>query len=477
MITLAIETSCDETAVCILETRQTTNDEPTATGKPNHPQPTLEYRILANLIHSQIALHRQYGGVFPIMAKREHAKNLIPLIEAALAQAHIQLIKIPPADAREKVNEIGKIDKIKKILQEKESDLLKHLLVSSLVEKNPAGSIDRIAVTRGPGLEPALWVGVNAARSLGILWDIPVVGVNHMEGHVVGSLLPSSEVWDSIAGSATVSTGLASDFKKLISITCPALALLISGGHTELVLVKDGGDKKNHTHNTDYEYEIVGRTKDDAVGEAFDKVARLLGLPYPGGPEINKLASAERRAVRNEKWKAEQEKNNEIILPRPMIHSPDLDFSFSGLKTAVLYMTRELRKKNVGAGSGADNGDGAEKSSVTGELTAQQKSRIAREFEDAVTDVLIAKTEKAIEQYGVVSLIVGGGVIANSHIAQALTGLAKQHDIPIYMPPAGVSGDNALMIALAGALSTASEEAFDATSDILQADGNLSFGV
>ncbi len=427
------------------------------------------------------------------MAKREHAKNLIPLIEAALTQANIQpklqpKIKSSPADNTDGVNDINavkKINQIKKILQEKESDLLEHLLASPLVKKDQIAkaasgncrTIDRIAVTRGPGLEPALWVGVNAARALGILWDIPVVGVNHMEGHIVGSLLPSSEVWDSIAGSATVSTTSASDFKKLISITCPALALLISGGHTELVLVKDGSDKKNHTHNTDYEYEIVGRTKDDAVGEAFDKVARLLGLPYPGGPEISKLASAERRAVRNEKWKAEQEKNNEIILPRPMIHSPDLDFSFSGLKTAVLYLTRELRKKNGGAGSGADNGDGAEKSSVTGELTAQQKSRIAREFEDAVTDVLIAKTEKAIEHYGIVTLIVGGGVIANSHIAQALTGLAKQHDIPIYMPPLGVSGDNALMIALAGALSGASEKAFDATSDILQADGNLSFGV
>jgi N6-L-threonylcarbamoyladenine synthase len=445
MITLAIETSCDETAICILETKAIAASE------------NLEYRILANLIHSQVALHRQYGGVFPIMAKREHAKNLIPLLEVALAQAKIKLSPANSATTAEKITEI------KKILQEKESDLLEHLLASPLVDKKPASTIDRIAVTRGPGLEPALWVGVNAARALGILWDIPVVGVNHMEGHVVGSLLGSSEVWNGIDGSP-------SDFKKFLSIAYPALALLISGGHTELVLVKyvgghDGSDKNK------YIYEIIGRTKDDAIGEAFDKVARLLGLPYPGGPEISKLASAERETERKAKQVKNVDDNTKkskrtIILPRPMIHSPDLDFSFSGLKTAVLYLTRELRKKNAGSDSKID-----------GELTAKEKSLIAREFEDAVTDVLVAKTKKAIEHYGAVALIVGGGVIANSHIAQALTRLATEHDIPMYMPPAGVSGDNALMIALVGALSTptALPRAISVTQNTLTADGNLSF--
>ena len=443
MTTLGIETSCDETAICILETRQAAGAK---NGGEKSTQPALEYRILTNLIHSQVALHRQYGGVFPIMAKREHAKNLIPLLEAALAQAKI---KLSPADQASRVNidngvniitTAEKIAEIKKILQEKESDLLEHLLASPLVDKKPVGSIDRIAVTRGPGLEPALWVGVNLARALGILWDIPVIGVNHMEGHVVGSLLPSSEVWDGNAGSA-------SDFKKLISIHYPALALLISGGHTELVLVKK------------YTYEIVGRTKDDAVGEAFDKVARLIGLPYPGGPEISKLAEAQREIEHKRTKNANHEKEKserKIILPRPMIHSPDFDFSFSGLKTAVLYLTRELCKKN------ADK-----------ELTSSQKSEIACEFEDAVTDVLVAKTEKAIEHYAVATLIVGGGVIANTHISRVLTRLAKQHDIPIYMPPTGVSGDNALMIALAG---TMIHDVQPKEKDVpIRAEGNLSF--
>jgi len=450
MITLAIETSCDETAICILETRKVTDGMSATTDRTDDHQPTLEYRILANLVHSQIALHRQYGGVFPIMAKREHAKNIMPLIEAALVQAHIKLIKIPSVYTTEKVNNVEKNDKIaeiKKILQEKESDLLEHLLVSPIIGKKPAGGIDRIVVTRGPGLEPALWVGINAARALGILWDIPVVGVNHMEGHIVGSLLPSSEVWNG--------------FKRLLPITYPALALLISGGHTELVSMRRD-NKHNNSNNIKHIYEIVGRTKDDAIGEAFDKVARLLGLPYPGGPEISKLAEAERK----EKY------DRKIILPRPMIHSSNLDFSFSGLKTAVLYLTLELRKKNIGT----NNNDSVD-IGVAGELTSPQKSEIAREFEDAVTDVLIAKTEKAIEQYNTLTLIVGGGVIANSHITQALTRLAKQHDIPIYMPPTGVSGDNALMIALAGSLDDRDDLSSNniETIETLRAEGNLSF--
>jgi N6-L-threonylcarbamoyladenine synthase len=320
---------------------------------------------------------------------------------------------------------------------------LKHLLASILIKEKPV--IDRIAVTYGPGLEPALWVGVNAAKALGILWNIPVVGVNHMEGHILGSLLPSS-----------VAT---SDFKKLAVITYPALTLLISGGHTELVVVKEVEKK--------YVYEIVGRTKDDAVGEAFDKVARLLGLLYPGGPEISRLAEAERKEHKRSgnghtnEHIDEHIKERPIILPRPMIHSPDLNFSFSGLKTSVLYLTRELQKENKIAYN-------------TEELTDRQKSQIAREFEDAVTDVLIHKTEKAIDHYGIASLLIGGGVIANSHIVQALTQLAARYDIPIYIPPDGVSGDNALMIALAGAFAEVSATADSAN---LRADGNLSLGV
>ena len=380
MITLAIETSCDETAICILETEGTT-----------------KYRILSNLIHSQIDLHRQYGGVFPIMAKREHARNIMPLIEEAFREASINL-KQGEATQHSKV-------KIEDILTAKEPELLAALTASPLYKQIPT-NIDRIAVTTGPGLEPALWVGVNLARALSVLWNIPVIGVNHMEGHIFGSLLSTS-------ATATKPITTESPYDNIIEPDLPALALLISGGHTELVLV-----------NAENTYTVIGRTKDDAIGEAFDKTARMLGLPYPGGPEISRLAVLGR-----------ERHSDGITLPRPMIHSKDLDFSFSGLKTAVLYLIRELTKN----------------SSI--ELTDTQREAIACEFENAVTDVLIAKTTKAIETHSIRSLIVGGGVIANKHITKALTKLAEHYSIPLYTPPAGVSGDNALMIGITSVLS------------------------
>src|ERR1035437_4063190 len=376
MLTLAIETSGDETAVCLLETRQ-------------HAAGT-EYKILGNLILSQVALHAQYGGVFPIMAKREHAAHLVQLIEKLLKDAGVTFTE-----------NNKKTEKVTALLQEKAADLLGHLLHSSLVNEKP--SIDRIAVTKGPGLEPALWVGINCAHALHILWDIPIVAVNHMEGHILGSLLPSSEKRDA--------------FHILRPATFPALALLISGGHTELALVKTIGD-----------YNIIGKTKDDAVGEAFDKVARMLGLPYPGGPQISVLA--EKAEKKSDEKSGETPK---ISLPRPMLHSKDLDFSFSGLKTSVLYLIREL--------------GGIEK------IDDATKSAIAKEFQNAVTDVLITKTKKAFDTQDVNTLILGGGVVANTQIKKAFEALAEEYDIPLYMPPEGVSGDNALMIALAGSLS------------------------
>jgi N6-L-threonylcarbamoyladenine synthase len=396
MITLAIETSCDETAVCLLETRRQTRQSANAGSSDTD---IFEYRILANLIHSQADLHAKYGGVFPMMAKREHEKNL-PI----------------------------------------------------LLEKIPAGKIDRIAVTRGPGLEPALWAGIDFARQLGEKLSVPVVGVNHMEGHVLGSLLTSS------SSSSTSTSSNEETFTLLRTLPTPALALLISGGHTELVVVKNTDEKKNA-------YEVIGRTKDDAVGEAYDKVARLLGLPYPGGPRVGALAEQARK----------ENIPSALRLPRPMLHSKDLDFSFSGLKTAVLYEIRKtdenasMKPVKAGATSGAanvhDHG-----------LTEEKKKEIAREFEDAVTEVLVKKTAQAIETYGVQALIVGGGVIANIHIRAALQKLAEENSIPLYFPPEGVSGDNALMIALAGACADAPTSANDHTSanGPLKADGNLS---
>jgi N6-L-threonylcarbamoyladenine synthase len=362
MITLGIETSCDETALCLLETNSN------------------QYRVLGHIIHSQIESHREYGGVFPMVAKREHSKKLIPLME--------ELIK----DIDSTTSISADTETIRKILEEKEPELYKQFITSSLMKSKI--SIDRIAVTAGPGLEPALWVGVNFARALGTIWNVPIVPVNHMEGHVVGSLLPTSEHLE--------------DFHQLKDIPTPAIALLISGGHTELIEVSEIG-----------KYKKVGSTKDDAVGEAFDKTARMLGLPYPGGPEISKYADKARK----------ENLERKVTLPRPMIHSHSLDFSFSGLKTAVLYSLRD--------GGAVDD---------------TVRAIYSRELEEAIGDVLVKKTRDAIESVGAMSLIVGGGVIANTYIRSRLENLAKECGIDIHLPPKGVSGDNALMIALAGSM-------------------------
>lgn len=329
MITLGIETSCDETALCLLEMQDS------------------KYRILGNIVHSQIELHREYGGVFPMLAKREHIKNLPILYEKIIKDSGIS-----------------------------------------------ESMIDRIAVTNGPGLEPALWTGIVFAKELAAKLDIPVTPINHMEGHIVSTLISPSK-----------------ELKELKTIEFPALALLISGNHTELVKMEGFG-----------KYEKLGSTVDDAIGEAFDKVARMLDLPYPGGPEISKLA--EQARLENIK--------NEIKLPRPMIHSKDLKFSFSGLKTSVLYTLKKITEN--------------------GEVTLEQKKDISREFEDAVTDVLISKTKSVLDEIEVKTLIIGGGVIANKHIREAFEEVTNQYNIPLYLPATGLTGDNALMIALAGTI-------------------------
>ncbi|MEI7480169.1 MAG: hypothetical protein WCJ59_00915, partial [bacterium] len=250
---LGIETSCDETAVSLIE----------ATGEL--PKPT--FKVLGDSLYSQIAIHAQYGGVFPMMAKRHHALNIVQLLVKTLQEAgeyHEATISL---DAELEA-------KIVKLL-EREDDLGKDIL--NLAKKIQAPKIDAIAVTFGPGLEPALWVGVNFARALSLLWNIPIIPTNHMQGHIYSVLLST--------------TG------EMQPINFPIVSLLISGGHTELVKLIDWTKA-----------EVIGRTRDDAVGEAFDKVARILGLPYPGGPEISKLADQHRAESTNEdKWK----------LPRP----------------------------------------------------------------------------------------------------------------------------------------------------------------
>lgn len=385
MIILGIETSCDETAVCIVS----------ATGDQNAPS----FSVLGNALNSQIKIHEQYGGVFPALAKREHSKNIVPLFIETLTQAQLF------SNEKNQIS-LEKIGALRTLL-DREPELFTHLEEHILTIKKP--TIDAIAVTVGPGLEPALWVGINFARVLSLLWDIPVIPVNHMEGHIISVLV-----------------------EKKCKVNFPALALLISGGHTELILIESWG-----------KYSNIGQTRDDAVGEAFDKVARMLGLSYPGGPAISALAHKSRSSNLEAK---------SYPLPRPMLHTKDFDFSFSGLKTAVLYLTQELKT-----------------------LTEKDKEAIAREFEDAVTEVLITKTKKALEKYGAQTLIVGGGVIANTYIRKSFENLVTEYpDTKLFFPTLALSTDNAVMIACAGYMQHLTKAPNTAPAPLV-AKGNLSF--
>jgi len=381
---LSIETSCDETAVSLVE----------ANGGLVKPR----FSVLGNSLFSQIDIHKEYGGVFPMVAKREHAKNLPLLLEKTLKQADEYSVTDSSYSTEA-------WDEIKKILSREEG-------LFDLFEQNfetvGKPDIDAIAVTYGPGLEPALWVGISFALALSNLWNIPIVPVNHMEGHIFSVLLSEEEK----------------------PIQFPALALLISGGHTELVLMKDWG-----------QYEILGQTKDDAVGEAFDKVARVLGLPYPGGPQISKLAELAR------------EKNFEKVakLPRPMIHSGNLDFSFSGLKTAVLYYVRDNPLTND-----------------------TQRADIAREFEDAVVEVLLKKTKEALNETLAKTLVVAGGVIANKKLREEFLKLEKEfRDLIVKTPTGAMSTDNAIMISCAAYINAVLQPDILKKQPTILANGNL----
>ncbi len=379
---LGIETSCDETALCIAEIKDS------------------NLTILGNQLYSQVAKHKEFGGVFPMLAKREHQKNLVPLFVKCLEEA--KMLNEGSEISEEKKEELRKV-------LDREVELFEDFI--KVIPQIQKPDIDAIAVTNGPGLEPALWVGVNFAKALSALWNIPIIPTNHMEGHtVVASLNNINE----------------KNFK-IQEVQHPAIALLISGGHTQLVLAEDS-----------LKYQIIGSTRDDAVGEAYDKVARMLDLPYPGGPEISKLADI---------FKTSDIKPT-IKLPRPMIYSKDLDFSFSGLKTSVLYFIKELPQ-----------------------ITEDIKKEICFEFQNAVIDVLVSKTRKAIEQTGAKTLIVGGGVIANTEIRKALEKLALELNIDFRLPEISASTDNALMIALAGALNIIKGQK---TTTDFKASGNLS---
>ena len=414
---LAIETSCDETSVAIIE------------AKDGLKNPSFE--ILSNIVLSQIKLHAHWGGVVPMMAKREHQKNLIPILKKSLLKASLLEATSHVASASPLLLKRHAMS-LEAILK-REPELMEQFLKFIPTIKPP--EIDAIAVTVGPGLEPALWVGINFAKALALIWNKPIVAVNHMEGHVVASLL------------ATTSHKVKSEKSKVVEF--PALALLVSGGHTELVLIKKWGG-----------YKIIGQTRDDAAGECFDKTARMLELPYPGGPQVAKQAENFKKyplTFRMGGWtRREMEKEAfNIKLPRPMMDSKDYDFSFSGLKTAVLYMLRDMKERHINIG----------------DFTPM----ICNEIQQAIIDVLITKTIRAAKELGAKSIILGGGVAANkelrSQMKKAVKESASWRTTALYLPSAKLTTDNAAMIGAAGYLRAANGDF--AKPDKLAAQGNL----
>jgi N6-L-threonylcarbamoyladenine synthase len=293
-----------------------------------------EYGLRAHALYSQVAMHEEYGGVVPELASRDHIRRAIPLLEQVLAQSQLS-----------------------------------------------TGAIDAVAYTQGPGLAGALLVGASVACALAMALNKPVLGVHHLEGHLLSPLLASQPP------------------------AFPFIALLVSGGHTQLMHVEGVG-----------QYVLLGDTLDDAAGEAFDKSAKLLGLGYPGGPAISRLAESGDPAI--------------YKLPRPMLHSKNLDFSFSGLKTAVLTVV----KNHIG------------------ELTDQDKANIARGFVDAIVDVLVAKCTDALKQTGLKRLVIAGGVGANTQLRAALNAAGQKKRFNVFYPELEFCTDNGAMIAFAAAL-------------------------
>ena len=313
MIVLGVESSCDETGLALYDT---------------------ERGLLAHALHSQVAMHEEYGGVGPELASRDHVKRAIPLLEKILFDSGLSL-----------------------------------------------SAIDAIAYTQGPGLAGALLVGASIANGLALALGKAVLGVHHLEGHLLSPMLSKN----------------APEF--------PFVALLVSGGHTQLMRVDDVG-----------EYTLLGETLDDAAGEAFDKSAKLLGLGYPGGPAISRLAEHGDPSV--------------YALPRPMLHSKNLDFSFSGLKTAVLTLVKNH----------------------PGELNENDKANIARSFVEAIVDVLVAKCQTALKETKLKRLVIAGGVGANAQLRAALNSAASKKHFQVFYPELELCTDNGAMIAFAGAL-------------------------
>jgi N6-L-threonylcarbamoyladenine synthase len=313
MRVLGIETSCDETGVAVYDT---------------------ERGLLAQTLHSQVAMHEAYGGVVPELASRDHVRRVLPLVQQVLAQADCAL-----------------------------------------------DTVDVIAYTRGPGLAGALLVGAACANAMAAALGRPCLAVHHLEGHLL------------------------SPFLSVDPPQFPFVALLVSGGHTQLMQVHEVG-----------RYQLLGETVDDAAGEAFDKTAKLLGLGYPGGPALAALA--------------EHGRADAFVLPRPLLNSGDLDFSFAGLKTAVWLQHRKLGL----------------------EPTAVQRADLAASTQAAIVDVLVRKAVRALGDTGLNRLVVAGGVGANALLRQRLDALAQQRRFRVHYPEAALCTDNGAMIALAAAM-------------------------
>ena len=396
---LGIETSCDETAVSVLEV-----------NPPSRKASEGTVRVLSSVVSSQVKLHAKYGGVVPNLAAREHVKNISHVFKLALKKAD-ESVK------HSVFNIVGK--------------------TTSYGIKEAMKKIDLIAVTRGPGLGPALLVGISFAQAIAWKYQKPLIGINHLEGHIFSNWLkPVGEI--SKSESLISKQAQKSRKRDLKTEIFPILNLIVSGGHTELVLMAGYG-----------KYQIIGETLDDAVGEAFDKVARLLGLGYPGGPAVAQRAT-------EFKVKSSKLKVPEFEFPRPMIKSRDYNFSYSGLKTAVLYKVRDLENEGI-------------------KLTQNVKDKICYEFQKAACEVLIKKTMKAAQEYKVKSIFLSGGVSANKHLRMELAKTAKEFGVNYAQPELEYTGDNAAMIALAGYFSTKNKKSQDLTWDKVDMDANLGF--
>ena len=311
ILTLGIESSCDETAAAVLRDGR---------------------ELLSNVISTQIPLHRKYGGVVPEIASRRHIVNVMPVIDEALQKAEVAL-----------------------------------------------SDVDQVAVTYGPGLVGALLVGVSAAKALAFARNVPLIGVNHLEGHIFANFLSHKE------------------------LEPPFMALVVSGGHTALIHVVG----YNH-------FLLMGQTRDDAAGEAFDKIARVMGLPYPGGPEIDRLAA--------------EGDENAVDFPRALREKGNYEFSFSGLKSAVLNYLNEMQMKRIEV----------------------NKADVAASFQKAVIEVLVRKSLEALSETKLDTLVLAGGVAANSALEHRLREASAEHGIRFYYPDKILCTDNAAMIACRG---------------------------